>query len=412
MTAAPSHAAQDPSGFESRHFGIDDIFYSRTDRRGIILAANAVFQRVSVYDWADLIGAPHNVIRHPDMPRGVFHLMWSMLADGKPFCGYIKNKAEDGSHYWVLAVACPLEEGFVSVRIKPGSQMFRQAQQMYIDLCHRERNEGLSPEASSAAFLTAVQMAGHGDYDSFMTQALTEETRQRDIALQRPVDWRLRSILSIKEGVKEIEDHAGDVVRIFRQTNQIPYNMRLQAGRLEGTDGPISVISNNHRQMTQSLADAVATFSEKSLLGNDYLLQAEFLHGVSRVQHDLLQHFAVEPVIEGQDKPHEMALLSGQQSDFICKAHKAVVEVSDRVCAFSKICNDVRRLKAGLEMTRVMCKIERSRIAERVDGLDEIVQQLGKAQTDLDVLLSKMDGAVQQILEAAERLTQSRQKAA
>ncbi len=63
-------------------------------------------------------------------------------------------------------------------------------------------------------------------------------------------------------------------------------------------------------------------------------------------------------------------------------------------------------------MTRVMCKIERSRIAERVDGLDEIVQQLGKAQSDLDHLLSKMDGAVQQILEAAERLTQSRQRAA
>lgn len=412
MTAAPSHAALDASGFESRHFGIDDIFYSRTDGRGIILAANAVFQRVSIYEWSDLIGAPHNVIRHPDMPRGVFHLMWSMLGEGKPFCGYIKNKAEDGSHYWVLAVACPLEDGFVSVRIKPGSQMFRQTQQIYTDLGHRERNENLDPEASSAALLTAVTTAGYSDYNSFMTHALTEETKQRDIALQRPADWRLRSILSIKDGVKEIEDHAGDVVRIFKQTNQIPYNMRLQAGRLEGTDGPISVISNNHRQMTQSLADAVATFSEKSLLGNDFLLDAEFLHGVSRVQHDLLQHFGVEPVIDGQDKSNEQALLSRQKMEFIAKAHRAVVEVSDRVSAFSKICNDVRRLKAGLEMTRVMCKIERSRIAERVDGLDEIVQQLGKAQTDLDHLLSKMDGAVQQILEAAERLTQPRQKAA
>ena len=412
MTAAPSHAALDTGGLESRHFGIDDIFYSRTDRRGVILAANAVFQRVSVYEWSDLIGAPHNVIRHPDMPRGVFHLMWSMLGAGKPFSGYIKNQAEDGSHYWVLAIACPMDEGFLSVRIKPGSALFRQAQQFYADLWQRERNEKLTPEASSAALVTAVEQAGYADYESFMTQALTEETKHRDASLQRPSDWRLKSILSIKEGVEEIENHAGDVVRIFKQTNQIPYNMRLQAGRLEGTDGPISVISNNHRQMTQSLANAVATFSEKSLLGNDFLMQAEFLHGVSRVQYDLIKSFNLEPVIEDQDKATEQALLSRQQTDFTNKAHWAVVEVSDRVSAFSKICNDVRRLKAGLEMTRVMCKIERSRIAERVDGLDEIVQQLGKAQTDLDLLLSKMDGAVQQILEAVERLTHSRQRAA
>jgi PAS fold len=412
MSAPPAPAPRETASVESRNFALEEIFYSRTDGRGVIQAANAVFQRVSVYPWEALIGAPHKVVRHPDMPSGVFHLMWSMLKAGSPFGGFVKNLAEDGSHYWVMAVVCPLEGGFVSVRIKPTGILFQQIQQIYSDLRHSEQQDGIAAEASAAALLSRLSDLGFDSYERFMAQALSQEAQSRDAALGRAQDWRLRAILTIKDGVGKIDQQAGKVVQIFKQTNQIPYNMRLQAGRLEGTDGPISVISNNHRQMTQSLANAVAHFSEMSHLGNDFLVDAEFLHGVSMVQRELLKQFALEPEIDGEDRIQELAVLRRQQDDFAIQAQKAVLEVVDRVSAFSRICNDVRRLKAGLEMTRVMCKIERSRIAERVDGLDEIVQQLGNAQKDLDLLLGQMDSAVRQIHDAAENLMHPQQKAA
>ncbi len=88
-------------------FTADELIYSRTDSRGVIQAANTVFRRLSGFDWPDLIGAPHRIIRHPDMPKGFFHIFWDQLKKGEPAVGYVKNRCSDGRHYWVLANAIP-----------------------------------------------------------------------------------------------------------------------------------------------------------------------------------------------------------------------------------------------------------------------------------------------------------------
>ena len=69
-------------------FGIGEMFYSRTDPRGVILAGNAVFQRVSGYPWTELIGAPHRVIRNPVTPRAVFRILWTAIESGEPAVAY------------------------------------------------------------------------------------------------------------------------------------------------------------------------------------------------------------------------------------------------------------------------------------------------------------------------------------
>ena len=66
-----------------------------------------------------MVGAPHNIIRHDDMPAGVFKLMWDDLEAGKPVCTYVLNRAGDGRDYWVFATVTAIEEGYVSVRTKP-----------------------------------------------------------------------------------------------------------------------------------------------------------------------------------------------------------------------------------------------------------------------------------------------------
>ena len=95
-----------PTGVE-RTFGEDEIIVSKTDAKGIIRYANGVFLRVSGYEEADVLGQPHNIIRHPEMPRCIFRLLWDTIASGEEIFAYVLNLAADGAHYWVFAHVTP-----------------------------------------------------------------------------------------------------------------------------------------------------------------------------------------------------------------------------------------------------------------------------------------------------------------
>jgi PAS domain S-box-containing protein len=94
----------------------DRMFFSVTDLKGRILMGNSVFSKVSGYAEAELIGAPHNIIRHPSMPRGVFKLVWSTIQSGKHFFGYVINRAKNGKPYAVFTMVFPVSAGYLSMR--------------------------------------------------------------------------------------------------------------------------------------------------------------------------------------------------------------------------------------------------------------------------------------------------------
>ncbi|MEW4451614.1 PAS domain-containing protein [Bremerella sp. JC817] len=95
-----------PTGRE-RTFGLDEIIVSKTDPKGIITYANHTFLKVSGYSEEEMLGAPHNIIRHPDMPRCVFHLLWNTISSGHEIFAYVVNLCKNGDHYWVLAHVTP-----------------------------------------------------------------------------------------------------------------------------------------------------------------------------------------------------------------------------------------------------------------------------------------------------------------
>ncbi|MFP4154955.1 MAG: PAS domain-containing protein [Halothiobacillaceae bacterium] len=98
---------------------------SRTDERGVITYANPTLVEVSGFAREELEGRPHNILRHPDMPRSVFHLMWETIQSGQEFYGYVVNRARNGDHYWVIAYVAPRRDssgqviGYSSVRRAP-----------------------------------------------------------------------------------------------------------------------------------------------------------------------------------------------------------------------------------------------------------------------------------------------------
>lgn len=99
-----------PTGVE-RTFRDDQIIVSKTDPKGRLAYVNDVFVDISGYPESELIGQPHSVIRHPDMPRGVFKLLWDTISAGEELFAYVMNLSADGSHYWVLAHVTPTFDG-------------------------------------------------------------------------------------------------------------------------------------------------------------------------------------------------------------------------------------------------------------------------------------------------------------
>jgi len=105
-------------------FPLGRLIVSRTDLTGIITHANDAFVEMSGYTREELIGAPHHILRHPDMPKIAFKGLWDDIEAGKKWHGYVKNLRKDGAYYWVYATAVPnirngVIVGYTSVRRKP-----------------------------------------------------------------------------------------------------------------------------------------------------------------------------------------------------------------------------------------------------------------------------------------------------
>ena len=92
---------------QERHFDVNDVIVSKTDLKGKITYANRTFMELAGYSERELLGAPHNLIRHPEMPRCVFKLLWDTIATGKEIFAYVVNKSRNGDHYWVFAHVTP-----------------------------------------------------------------------------------------------------------------------------------------------------------------------------------------------------------------------------------------------------------------------------------------------------------------
>lgn len=170
-----------------RDFMIDEMFFSTTDPKGIIQSGNAVFARVSGYSMDELVGQPHNIIRHPDMPRVVFRLLWDFLHRNLPVAALVKNMSKDGHYYWVIALVTPVPGGYLSVRFKPSSPVSTKLQEIYARLRAIEAEHGnggadgrAGMDAAEKILGEELQQLGFADYAGFMWRLLHDEMKSRD----------------------------------------------------------------------------------------------------------------------------------------------------------------------------------------------------------------------------------------
>ncbi|MDC6165995.1 methyl-accepting chemotaxis protein [Paucibacter sp. XJ19-41] len=122
-----------------------ETLVSTTDLQGRIVYCNAAFVTVSGYEHQEILGQPHNMIRHPDMPPEAFRDLWETIQSGQPWSAMVKNRRKDGDHYWVQANVTPIMDergqpsGFMSVRTEPDRQAIEAAEALYARM--REQGE-------------------------------------------------------------------------------------------------------------------------------------------------------------------------------------------------------------------------------------------------------------------------------
>ncbi|MBX3610426.1 MAG: PAS domain-containing protein [Hydrogenophaga sp.] len=123
---------------------------STTDLQSHITYCNPAFVAVSGYSREELLGQPHNLIRHPDMPAEAFRDMWATLKSGSPWSALVKNRRKNGDHYWVMANATPIVNngqavGYMSVRTKPTREQVQAAEKLYAQMrAEREQGQALT----------------------------------------------------------------------------------------------------------------------------------------------------------------------------------------------------------------------------------------------------------------------------
>ena len=125
-----------------------DFIVSMTDLKGRITYGNRIFIEFSGYTSEELIGTQHNIIRHPDMPRAVFQLLWDKIKGGNECFAYVKNMSKDGGFYWVFANVTPTFDpkgnitGYLSVRRKPKMSGIQTVTELYAAMLAEEKRAG------------------------------------------------------------------------------------------------------------------------------------------------------------------------------------------------------------------------------------------------------------------------------
>ena len=150
-----------PTGRESPFYE-DEFIVSKTDTHGKMTYVNEVFLRVSKFEESDVLGMPHSMIRHPQMPRGVFKLMWETIQSGKEIFAYVVNLCSDGDHYWVFAHVTPTFDtrgnitGYHSNRRKPDPKGLAVIEKIYAEM-NREEARHSHPRAAAEASVALLQ---------------------------------------------------------------------------------------------------------------------------------------------------------------------------------------------------------------------------------------------------------------
>lgn len=392
-------------------FNVNELFFSRTDARGIILGGNSVFVRVSEFSTEELINKPHNIIRHPEMPKAVFKLLWSYLLTGKSIVAYVKNRSKSGKYYWVLAYATPISNGFLSIRLKPTSKLFNLIPILYREMLTLEsRPQGVNQ--ATEFLLSQLKTLGLESYDDFMSLAVTEEMNSRDHLL---VPDRLdhshhgeeiqnaNRLLTLFKSVVTSASHLSEVIQQFRseavsvidrcsQLGHLAINMAAGSERLGAQGVTLNVVSSKFNEWGQSVRDSAVKFEHPVQRILELSKQMRFTAATARYACEMYRMFLMETAKDSssqtvQENKHILSMKAIQLATEGLKVGNQFGDLSRQV---SRGLESLAVSLTALEIIRLTGKIETSRILEGQEKIGTHIQEMQALLNDVRGPMTKM----------------------
>lgn len=402
-------------------FKLEELFYSKTDFKGRLQSWNDVFLRVAEYSPEEMLNRPHNIIRHPDMPRSAFRLLWSYLQDGRPIGAYVKNRSKTGRYYWVFAIVFPMKDGYLSIRLKPTSKYLAVVQDLYKEILAKE-NQEVDLDALVALMLEKLKALGFESYDVFLRTTLLEEMENRERLLGAPGNIRpesddskahplgeaagschsaasgaIRGAREIFAKTKELVKEAAVVVEACEEVRFITTNLSISSAKLGEAGRPLAAVSSNLEKLTAEIRDSSVQFSG---IYENFLRSTEemyFLVAVAKFQIEMMERLTKE-------KAQEATLIQN------CQLLKELVKVNfQRVSETSTAMTEVNKslkgsidalikITGGLAVVRIVGKIEIAR-------LDELSSELSSRLAEMERLTEVFKNTLGHLEKECRRVT-------
>ena len=351
-----------------RRFGAEDLFFSTTDTKGVIRRTNRVFDSLSRYSAEELIGSPHNIIRHDDMPAGAFKLMWDELEQGRSSCVYVLNRAKDGLDYWVFATVTPLTDGYLSVRVRPTNHaMFTPIKEIYsrvraAERAYAEEGHGRREVAEHGAALLTEELAGlqYRDLHNFARAALPRELAllvvegvrvppraesdnpmfavlQAVAAIERDTDELVYQLGEYQELINGLGSWAGGVRSVIERANRVGDLM----GEVTSPDDESSVptVSERVKDRSAQAVEVLRQLNSSLVALYEAASEVRFRSSMMRL-HTLMVGIFAAAVLDGEE---------GESADAIGDLAEAMLsDLESLVPSCQEAANLAERLEGDL----------------------------------------------------------------
>ena len=418
-------------------FRIQDLIFSTTDKKGFIRSTNDVFLTMARYSVKDVLGKPHNLVRHPDMPRCVFDLYWDYLKRGEAIGAYVTNMASDGAYYRVYTLATPLQDGYLAIRFKTTSKYQKIVNDLYKQLCAYESEmlaKGISNteciSASSQMLNEKLRELGFSNYNAFMIATLEEEMRRRDEILKREraaSEWkdtatetppsevsatsliaravshltrangvagslfeRVGSLLSLQDKLNENAHAITSVSQMFEMSS---INVSLEASRIGTQARCLSVIANHLGESSQKVCEIADSMRNQIETTSAALGAAVFCLAAMRLQVETMLDYCRKNLQTGstEEEAHEhlfiefprqrvRAVLADLLDALAVQQGTLMPTMDNLIKNLRKLDGDftsVKRSMLTLRFAQLGGKIESSRISND-SAIASLVDSIGK----------------------------------
>ncbi len=388
-----------------------EMFISKTNKKGIIINGNNVFVRVSEYSNEEIYDSPHNIIRHPDMPKSIFKLLWDKIKKNEMIAAYVKNKSKTGKYYWVLAFVFSTDDGYFSIRIKPLSSIRKNVEEIYKKMLNIELSENV--EAATKFLMSSLLDLGFKSYEQFMLHFLSEEFKKRDKSYLNKLDnitnsgtlgqlQELRKLSGeaassfvqsntdlLKFGNVDIlsDTQFKSVTNVFSRLEYLSFNMSISANRLGNLGGTLSIISNNFQTSSKLVFDQFEKFKNQIDIVKDNLQEVLVSSCCSQLQTEMLCFYFGELIHDYKslniDSNNFLRKKSSELNDLLSATKLLVLQSCKKQ---KKFVEDILNLKKDtklllnyiirLDLIKTGGKLESSRSAEILNSFQPFVLEM------------------------------------